>query len=215
MTTRGQWAAEFLRAMGNQSPDVQTIRLVASWTKAENTKAKYNPLATTWDTGTGTDFNSAGVQSYPDRATGIQASIKTLTVGNHAGYKDIYDGLRTNNTQLALSGMLNPLNQWGTNFGTVSTYFHSQDVTGETLLSESPETLSKVDDTPVARGTKTDAPAVSITAGAVTADSVASIVKIGAGIVVGIIGGFLIIKIAAGTDAAKTAINVAKIAAIA
>ena len=55
-----------------------TVKAFLAWEPYENTNACWNPLATTWRMPGGTDFNSAGVQNYPDRATGIRATANTL-----------------------------------------------------------------------------------------------------------------------------------------
>lgn len=57
----------------------QRISWLLSWAELERTNADYNPLATSYRTDGSTDFNSAGVQSYPDIATGIAAVVGTLT----------------------------------------------------------------------------------------------------------------------------------------
>lgn len=133
MGTRGQWARDMLRALGNGSPTERTINLVAAWTAAEGTKARFNPLGTKFDHGETTNHNSEGVKNYKTRSQGIQATVLTLQ-GNHEGYEDIRGGLRSNDPERALRGMYR--NKWGTNFKTVEDAWRQRDLTGEALLSE-------------------------------------------------------------------------------
>jgi hypothetical protein len=58
------------------------------WQRYENTAAYWNPLATTWKMPGSWDFNPVGVQNYPDRTTGIQATGNTLALS-------YYDAIRT------------------------------------------------------------------------------------------------------------------------
>ncbi len=58
------------------------------WRRYENTGADWNPLATTWEMPGSWDYNSVGVQNYPDRTTGIQATGNTLALS-------YYDAIRT------------------------------------------------------------------------------------------------------------------------
>ncbi len=134
MGTRGAWARDFLIALGNPNPNAKVIALVSSWTKAEfgpNTKAAaYNPLATTLDYGDNTQFNSAGVRNYKDRRTGIAASVASFGPTNAA----IKRGLVANDAEAALVAMKR--SQWGTNFGTVETFYRTQHTEIEPLPSE-------------------------------------------------------------------------------
>lgn len=131
MTTRGEWAIELLHALGNQNPTDQTVNWVASWTLGENTKAVYNPLATTQPMPDATDFNVVGVKNYKDDQQGIDATVKTL---NNGYYPHILHGLQTNDTTEASNAV--ELGIWGTGMGFV-TLAHTGDHRGETLLSHS------------------------------------------------------------------------------
>jgi len=48
------------------------------WLRAENTSAKFNPLATTQGMPNATDFNSVKVRNYVDFNQGVEATVKTL-----------------------------------------------------------------------------------------------------------------------------------------
>lgn len=135
---RGTWATDFLRALGNTNPDARTVNFVASWTLGENTRAKYNPLATTQPMAGGTNFNSVGVKNYITHEEGIQASVKTLTNGR---YPSILEGLRNNDPERAVNAL--ELGTWGTGLG-FTTLWRLGDHRNEMLLShpagDTPET---------------------------------------------------------------------------
>lgn len=159
MGTRGQWATDFAKALGNPEPSADIVNWISAWTKAEGTKARFNPLATTWDNGDNTLFNSVGVRNYKSREAGISATVKTLR-GNHPGYATIIDGILTNNVAKCNAGLAKA--PWGTNPGLVRGY-SMRDVRGEQLLSEEGENttepsysetnVAKVNETVVPMGT--------------------------------------------------------------
>lgn len=92
MTTRAQWAAEFLTAGGWQ-PTPENVLAVVTWATAEGSTATCNPLDTTLGGFAGeTDYNSVGVKNYPDKQTGITATLDTLAV-NAYGYPAIRSAL--------------------------------------------------------------------------------------------------------------------------
>lgn len=132
MGTRGQWATDFAKALGNNEPSADIVNWLSAWTKAEGTKARFNPLATTWDNGDNTLFNSVGVRNYKSRQAGIVATVKTLR-GNHPGYATIIDGILTNNVAKCNAGLARA--PWGTNPGLVRGY-SMRDVRNESLLAE-------------------------------------------------------------------------------
>jgi len=218
MGTRGAWSRDFLVALGNPNPSAKTVNLVSAWTKAEGTDAKFNPLATTLDYGTNTKFNSVGVRNYQTRQQGIEATAITLR-GKWTGYSKTLQGLQTDNPELALDGMLTTGMPWGTNFGTVAAYYHSKDVTGELLASESgsstsssslSHTTSKTEDdtTPPPKGLKTESTNTMV-AGTVTENDVRRYAKIALGATIGVVGSILIIKSMISFDTLKTAAKVA------
>jgi DNA uptake protein ComE-like DNA-binding protein len=213
MGTRGEWSKDFLKALGNSSPSASTINLVAAWTKAEGTKAKFNPLATTLNYGENTPFNSVNVRNFKTRQQGIEASVQTLQ-GKFTGYADIVRGLKTNDTSLALKGM--HASPWGTNFAHVDLTFRTQDVTGERLLSEasdtpSPNTGERPNDyTPMPKPQVGNAEPNNVNINPATSEeSVRNAGKILIGISCIIVSGILLIKTVLNTDAAKIATKVA------
>lgn len=89
-------------------------RFLDAWTRAEGTKAAFNPLATTQGAPGATSFNSVNVRNYPDFNTGLRATAQTLLNGR---YDPIVQGLRSGTataTQLAQAVANSP---WGTGGG--------------------------------------------------------------------------------------------------
>lgn len=105
-----------------------------AWFKSEGTKAKYNPLATTWDMRSegSTFFNCLkkdakgscvlGVQNYPTYAIGLNATIKTLRQKEYAPIRDFLskggNALNPNDPDLKKA-----FDTWGTTYSLfVKTY---------------------------------------------------------------------------------------------
>ena len=82
-TTIPMSTAEFfsgvLHQLGIQNTEF-ALNALDAWARMENTRAEWNPLATTMRKPGSLDFNSAGVQNYPDRDTGIDATAVTLAL---------------------------------------------------------------------------------------------------------------------------------------
>lgn len=133
---RGEWARAFLAALGNGNPDAKTVNFVAAWTLGENTRAKFNPLATTQPMPDATDFNWVGVKDYTTHEQGIEATVKTLQNGY---YPHVLHGLQTNDPEEAVSAV--ELGIWGTGLG-FTTLWRTGDHTGEDLLSHTGGTSS-------------------------------------------------------------------------
>ena len=87
------------------------IAALVQWAAWEDTLAKWNPLATTWDLlDRSTNFNSVGVKDYVDREAGIEATAKTLR-------KSEYDAIKAMLRQDSFSsnGVEQALNTWSGN----------------------------------------------------------------------------------------------------
>ncbi len=78
--TRGAWATALLQAIGAPTCQNNMVSLVA-WQTAENTRATFNPLATTMPAGRAGTFNSSGVKNYASLLDGINATVQTLQAG--------------------------------------------------------------------------------------------------------------------------------------
>jgi hypothetical protein len=89
MTTREQWAVDFLTGRGFQASD-NNIKSVVCWIASENSNAQFNPLDTTEQWNASTDYNSAGVKNYANYEDGLSATWATLFNGL---YQPIIDAL--------------------------------------------------------------------------------------------------------------------------
>jgi len=133
MGTRGAWGRDLAIALGNPAPSRAIIRWISAWTVGEGTRARFNPLATTYDLPPNTAFNGVGVRNFETRAQGIEATVRTLR-GNHPGYSDIVAGIRGNDVQLAQDGLM--IAPWGTNGSRVAQVYAARDTSDEPLLAE-------------------------------------------------------------------------------
>jgi hypothetical protein len=59
----------------------ENLRFIDAWTKAEGTKARFNPLATTRNAPGATAFNSVGVRNFPSYRVGVEKTRDTLLNG--------------------------------------------------------------------------------------------------------------------------------------
>jgi hypothetical protein len=59
----------------------RNLHACIAWQVAEGGTAQWNPWNTTQPAHGSTDYNSAHVKNYPDRETGIAATVRTLTNG--------------------------------------------------------------------------------------------------------------------------------------
>ena len=100
------------------TPTEEKRRFFRAWKAAEDTNAKFNPLATKWDKQVPgqTDANKAGVKNYPDQETGLSATVNTLTKGIGANaYKNIVNKLKQDDiTAEELVAEKSELDTWGT-----------------------------------------------------------------------------------------------------
>lgn len=84
MTTYGDWAdaviSQLASVLDHPDADIPDDRAewLTSWAAHEDTRARFNPLATTLRLHGSTDFNSAGVQDYGTLGQGVHAVVGTL-----------------------------------------------------------------------------------------------------------------------------------------
>lgn len=108
-----QFFSDVLRELGlTATPNRMAFFL--EWARHENTKAKYNPLATTKIMNVGeTRFNSAGVKNYPTYADGVLATAKTLKLRY---YPAIINMLKVDADYRKVNSpeIVKALNTWGT-----------------------------------------------------------------------------------------------------
>lgn len=108
---------EFYKAVlagigANVTPE--KMKFLKAWRQAEGGKANYNPFNTTKSAPGTTDYNSVGVKEYPDRQTGLEATIKTLKLNY---YKDLVSRLMDDSTTAENIAASPDLETWGTGSG--------------------------------------------------------------------------------------------------
>lgn len=107
---------EILTGIGAPITDNNLLFFYA-WRNAEAGVAAWNPFNTTWTTGATSCYNTeAGVKNYPDRATGIQATVGTLLLSYYSG---MLADLRSNKPsfEIATKHACTELATWGTGWG--------------------------------------------------------------------------------------------------
>ena len=113
MGTAGQWASDFLARMGQTDPTPEMLQIVSAWVACEGTKARYNPLATTYDLPPNSNFNTVGVKNFESREQGIEASKRTLD-GDFYGYARVRAAITANDADDLRWTLIDPLFPWGT-----------------------------------------------------------------------------------------------------
>lgn len=91
----------------------EKIKFLMAWRQGEGGKAKNNPFNTSKDIPGTVDskYNSHGVRNYPDRKTGLRATVATLQLSH---YKDLVALLKKDTvTALELASSA-ALKKWGT-----------------------------------------------------------------------------------------------------
>jgi hypothetical protein len=96
----------------NSTPE--KIKFLKAWRQAEGGKANYNPFNTTKSAPGTTDYNSVGVKEYPDRQTGLEATIKTLKLSY---YTDLVSKLMDDSSTAEEIASSPDLETWGTGSG--------------------------------------------------------------------------------------------------
>lgn len=89
----------------------ENIRFLEAWKRAEG-GSDDNPFNTTMNAPGATVFNSVGVKRYPDIATGVDATVRTI-LEDHPGYAGILDALRVGSDARAAANALAG-SAWGT-----------------------------------------------------------------------------------------------------
>lgn len=115
MITAAQWAGDLLRELG-APVSFSNMAFLSAWAFGEDTKARFNPLATTWAMPGDSDFNSFGpgdafhVRNYADYADGLTATVRTLHDGH---YPAIVEALVDGDPRFTPE-VLAELDTWGT-----------------------------------------------------------------------------------------------------
>jgi hypothetical protein len=101
-----------LKGLGvNETPE--KIKFLQAWRQGEGGQARNNPFNTSKDVpgDADTKYNSHGVRNYPDRKTGLDATIATLKLSY---YKEIVDLLKKDNVTAEELARTRALKKWGT-----------------------------------------------------------------------------------------------------
>jgi hypothetical protein len=90
--------AEMLMML-QQKPHPFAVKALMDWKPMEGTRACWNPLSTTWDTDDSANFNclnppecTMGVQDFPNKVRGQQATSKTLALSFYGGLRNFLSG---------------------------------------------------------------------------------------------------------------------------
>lgn len=107
---------EFYRAIlkglgANETPE--KIKFLKAWRQGEGGSAKNNPFNTTKDVpgDEDTKYNSVGVRNYPDRQTGLNATLATLKLPY---YTDLVNKLKDDSITAVELANSPALDKWGT-----------------------------------------------------------------------------------------------------
>ena len=111
MITRYQFAVALLNGLGIAEPSSGAVLGIVAQETMEDTKAINNPLATTWNMELPgeSEFNSAGVQNYPNINAGLTATLNTLKMSD---YGSIQTALATGTYEDVVNAI--DASSWGT-----------------------------------------------------------------------------------------------------
>jgi peptidoglycan hydrolase-like protein with peptidoglycan-binding domain len=91
----------------------EKLKFLKAWRQAEGGKAKNNPFNTTkaMEVDGVTNYNSTGVKNYPDRQTGLAATVKTLQLPY---YSELLTKLKNDSITADELANTDDLSTWGT-----------------------------------------------------------------------------------------------------
>jgi hypothetical protein len=101
-----------LKELGvNETPE--KIKFLQAWRQGEGGQARNNPFNTSKHVPgkADTKYNSHGVRNYPDRQTGLAATVATLKLSR---YKDLLNLLKKDNVTAKALAYTDALKKWGT-----------------------------------------------------------------------------------------------------
>ncbi len=116
ISSPGEWALALLQ-LGNWPLTGSNLRALIAWEAAEGGSftpqgSKFNPLNTTMPAAGATIFNSVGVKNFPDWATGLDATLRTLAM---PFYTEIRAALTAGKDPVAVLAAVDA-SPWGTKF---------------------------------------------------------------------------------------------------
>jgi hypothetical protein len=133
------------------TPNNDNVAAIAAWQMREDTKAKFNPLATTYDMpgDADTDFNDVGVKEYATMMQGVDATARTLQNIKGVGYDKILSSLKSGTQEDILKSVI--ASQWsgsshyGNTFNTVTINLPKETAVSATAISEAVKDALRAD----------------------------------------------------------------------
>lgn len=106
---------DVLVGLGIPEPNQYQLDFIKAWRQHEGGQAAWNPFNTTLQANGAVNFNEKNVKNYPDRATGLRATISTLL---EPRYKTVVASIKNIKTQADISKTMQIVNDspWGSNF---------------------------------------------------------------------------------------------------
>ena len=106
---------EVYKGLGVTAPNRFQLRFFEIWRQKEGAKAAWNPFNTTLKTKDSLTYNSAPVQNYPDKAAGVDATVRTIKAKYYVDLlkeiKEIKNGPDVRKAMVSLTK-----SPWGTKF---------------------------------------------------------------------------------------------------
>jgi len=103
------------KGLGVTAPNTFQLRFFEIWRQKEGAQAAWNPFNTTLKTVDSLTFNAAPVQNYPNRQTGVDATIQTLKARYYPDLLAAIKGIKNAEDVKATMRILNK-SPWGTKF---------------------------------------------------------------------------------------------------
>jgi hypothetical protein len=106
---------DVLKGLGIPNPNQNQIQFMKSWRQHEGGKASWNPLNTTLNSPNSQPYNYVSVKNFPDRQTGLNATINTLKNGR---YTNVITAIKNIKDENGISAAMRAVNDspWGSNF---------------------------------------------------------------------------------------------------
>jgi hypothetical protein len=110
--------SDVLKGIGIPNPNSSQLRFMRIWKQVEANQAAWNPLSTTLSLPGATNYNYNNgfpVKNYPDRATGLRATIATI---NNTRYRSVVNAIKAIQTDININTAMDALDRspWGTHF---------------------------------------------------------------------------------------------------
>ncbi len=103
------------KGLGVATPNSYQLRFFEIWRQKEGAQAAWNPFNTTLKTTDSLTFNAAPVQNYPNKETGVDATVRTLKAKY---YPDLLAAIKGIKNEEDVKNTMRVLNKspWGTKF---------------------------------------------------------------------------------------------------